>query len=146
MKKLFTLAMIMVSVSALAKESISFTHYGHNGGSQSYYACDYAQSQAETYLQVFGARNIEVSCSGGINSWGMPQPVSVSADFDLPNLTTQASEKVEVEGDSSSPACGLNVQMIKAYLSVFKNIQVVKKSDSCAFTTSNYYYLLNITR
>ena len=58
----------------------------------------------------------------------------------------QASEKVKVEGDSSSPTCGLNVQMINAYLRFFRNIQVVKKSDSCAFTTSNYYYLLNITR
>jgi hypothetical protein len=145
MKKLLALTLVACSFASFA-ETVSFTHFGNGGGRQSYYACDYAQSQTEAFLTVVGAKNIDVSCSGGIQSWGSAQPVSIRASFDLPAVTTQVVEAVEVEGDSFSPACGLNVQIINTIVKKLPNVQVVKKSDSCAFVSSNYYYLLNITR
>jgi hypothetical protein len=146
MKKLLALTLCSLSFAAVASETVSFTHFGNNGGNQSYYACDYAQSQTENFLAVLGAKNIDVSCSGGIQPWGSMQPVSISASFDLPTVVTNAVESVEVEGDYSSPACGLNVQIVNTIVKKFSNVKVMKKSDACAFASSNYYYLLNITR
>lgn len=146
MKKLIAVAVALFSVAALARESVNITHYGQNGRNRSYYACSYAESQTEAFLKVFGASNIDVRCFGGIQSFGMPQPVSIRASFDLPEVTTSVVEAIRVEGDRFSPACGLNVQIVNALLKVFPNIEVVKKSSSCAFTTSNYYYDLLITR
>jgi hypothetical protein len=146
MKKLLALTLCSLSFAAIASETVSFTHFGNGGGNQSYYACDYAQSQTENFLSVLGATNIDVSCSGGIQSWGSAQPVSIRARFDLPAVVTNTVESVEVEGDTWSPACGLNVQIVNSIVKKFSNVQVVKKSDACAFVSSNYYYLLNITR
>jgi hypothetical protein len=146
MKKLLALTLCSLSFAALASETVSFTHFGNGGGRQSYYACDYAQSQTETFLSVLGATNIDVSCTGGIQSWGSAQPVSIRATFDLPAVVTNTVESVEVEGDTWSPSCGLNVQIVNSIVKKFSNVQVVKKSDACAFASSNYYYLLNITR
>ena len=146
MKKLLALTLCSLSFAALARENVSFTHWGNSGGNQSYYACDYAQSQTENFLDLLGATDIDVSCTGGIQSWGMAQPVTVRAAFDLPVVTTNTVEAVQVQGDRWSPACGLNVQIVTSMIKVFSNVQIVKKSDSCAFTSSNYFYLLNITR
>ena len=146
MKTLFIVMMMSLSLPAFARESVSFTHFGNNGGNQSYYACDYAQDQTESFLDLVGATNVDVTCSGGIQPWGTAFPVSIRADFDLPMITTSNVESVQVDGDTWNPACGLNVQIINSLVVKFPNVKVVRKSDACAFSTSNYSYLLNITR
>lgn len=143
MKKTALLAALLISTSAFAT-SISFTYFGNEGGRQTYYACSYAEDQAQSYLELLGATNIDVRCSGGIsNGWSM-QPVSLRASYDLPVVVGTSVEAVEIKGDSFNPACGLNVRIIKEALKTFTNVEVVKKDDSCAFATSNYFYKLNI--
>jgi hypothetical protein len=146
MKNILALILCSLSFAAIARETVYFTHFGNGGRTQSYYACDYAKSQTEKFISVLGATNIDVSCFGGIQAWGLAQPVSIHAQFDLPTVVTNTVESVEVEGDTWSPGCGLNVQIVNTIVKMFSNVQVVKKSDACAFTSSNYYYLLNITR
>lgn len=143
MKKTALLAALLVSSSAFAT-NISFTYFGNEGGRQTYYACSYVEDQAVSYLELLGATNIDVRCSGGIsNGWSM-QPVSLQASYDLPVVAGTSVETLEIKGDSFNPACGLNVRILKSVLATFTNVEVVKKSDSCAFATSNYYYKLNI--
>lgn len=144
MKKLTVLFALLMSVSSFAA-TVSFTYFGNEGGRQSYYACDYVESQAVSYLELLGATNVDVSCFGGINPWSV-QPVSLKATFDLPEVTGSSVETVEIKGDTWNPACGINVRMIKEFLKVFTNVEVLKKSDSCAFANTNYYYKLNIAR
>lgn len=139
------LSALLVSSSAFAA-NINFTYFGNEGGRQSYYACDYAQYQTESYLELLGATNIDVTCFGGIQPWGSVQPVSIRASYDLPVVTGQSVETVELKGDSFNPACGINVRIIKEILKTMTNVEVVKKQDSCAFATTNYYYKLNIAR
>jgi hypothetical protein len=147
MKKLIGLLVLATSMSALAQtQRVSFTHFGNNGGNQSYYACSYVESQAYAYLERLGASGVRVNCSGGIQSGGWyPQPVSVTATFELP-VTTGVVESVEIRGDFSNPACGLNTQMLRAFFKVMPHVEVVKKSDNCAFFNTNFFYRLNVTR
>lgn len=144
MKKLTLLPILMFSVSAFAT-TVNFTYFGNEGGRQSYYACSYAEDQTASYLEELGATNIDVRCSGGITNFSV-QPVSVRASFDLPVVTGSTVDVLEFEGDVWSPSCGLNVRIINELLPKFKNVEVVKKSDACAFASSNYYYKLKVTR
>ena len=145
MKKFAFLSALFVSLSATAA-SISFTHFGRSAGVESYYACSYVEDQTFHYLDLLGATNIDVRCSGGIQSGWYNQPVSIYATFDLPVVTRNAVETVEIKGDAFSPACGINVRIIQEILKTMSNIQVLKKDDACAFASSNYYYKLNVTR
>jgi hypothetical protein len=72
------------------------------------------------------------------------QPVSIRASYDMAEVTGTSVELVEIKGDYSNPACGLNVRIIKEILKTLTNVEVLQKDDSCAFLTSNYYFKLNI--
>jgi hypothetical protein len=143
MRNTLLLAAMFISGSAFAAK-ISFTYFGNEGGRQSYYACSYVEDQTISYLELLGATNIDVSCSGGISSGWTAQPVGLRASYDLPEVSGSDSEIVEIKGDSFNTSCGVNVRIIKEVLKTFTNVEVVKKDDSCAFATSNYYYKLKI--
>src|SRR4051812_34217608 len=98
MKKPVALLVLFFSMSSFAAK-VSFTYFGNEGNRQSYYSCDYVQVQAEEYLDTFGAKNVEVYCSGGIQPWGSAQPVSVNATFDVPELpASPVDQMVELQG------------------------------------------------
>lgn len=145
MKSFLFASTLALSFNALAAE-VSFTYFGNEGGRQSYYACSYVEDQALSYLELLGATNIDLRCSGGIQAPGWIGPVSLRANFDLPEVTGSGVETVEVKGDVWNPACGINVRMMSEFLKVFTNVQVLKKQDACAFASSNYYYKLQIAR
>lgn len=147
MKKLFALVALVLSVSAFAADhKVSFSYSGMEGWGRSYYSCDYVEAQTEKVLELFGAQNAEVSCSGGIQ-WGQAWPVSVTATWDSPALSgREVAEVVKLKGDSWNPSCGINVAIVKNLVSHFSNVTIVKKSDSCAFANSNYSYEFSIVR
>ena len=144
MKKLTALFLLVFSVSSFA-DKISFSYFGNSNGNQSYYACSYVEGQVEETLQIVGATNFDVNCTGGIQPNWSVGPVSIRATFTKP-VTTGKVEEVEIKGDSFNPNCGLNVTIIKNILKAFPEIEVLKKSDGCGFSTSNYYYKLAIPR
>jgi hypothetical protein len=141
MKNLLMITCLFFSTNSFAAK-VSFTYFGNEGGANTFYACSYAESQAEYYLKTFGAENIQIYCGGGITSWSV-MPISLRAEFDLPVLMG-TTESVEITGEPSSPACGINTMMIKKFLEVMNNVQVLHKNDSCAFSHSNYSYKLKI--
>ena len=143
MKMMILLASLLVSASSFAAQ-VSFTYFGNEGGNQHFYACSYAEDQTFAHLETLGATNIDVRCSGGIQSSWSIQPVSIRATYNLPVVTGSGVEAVVIKGDSFNPACGLNVRIVKEILKTFTNVTVVKKSDSCGFSQSNYFYNLNI--
>jgi hypothetical protein len=143
MKTAALLFALIVSGSVFAK-NISFTYFGNQGGNQSYYACSYVEDQTQSYLELLGATNIDVRCSGGISGGWSMQPVSIRASYDMAEVTGTSVELVEIKGDYSNSACGLNVKIIKEILKTLTNVEVLKKDDSCAFVTSNYYFKLNL--
>lgn len=145
MKSLFISFLMLFSFSAMAVD-FSFTYFGNGAGTQTYYACSYVEDQAQSYLELLGATQIDVRCSGGITAGWNAGPVTLHASFELPVLTSSDFETVEISGDFSSPSCGLNVRIMKEILKTMAYIQVVKRDDACAFSSSNYYYKLRIPR
>jgi hypothetical protein len=144
MKKIICLISLFFSLNLFAAQ-INFTYFGNQGSNQSFYSCDYVEDQATQYLEVFGATNIDLFCTGGITNWSW-SPVSLRASFDLPVVTGNNFEEVRIAGDVWSPACGLNTIIIREILKSFKSVKVLEKQYHCAFADSNFYYLLQIPR
>jgi hypothetical protein len=147
MKKLIALIAFALSLSAFAHDQkVSFSYSGFEGWGRTFYSCDYVEAQTEEVLELFGATHVDVRCNGGID-FGRMSPVMVTASFDLPVLSgREVAEVVKLKGDSRNPACGLNVTIVKALLPKFSNVSVLKKSDACAFQSSNYSYEFAIVR
>jgi hypothetical protein len=147
MKKIFALVAVAFSLSVWSREEVSFSYSGMESWGQSYYSCDYVENQTEKVLEMFGATNIDVWCTGGIEFGRIWTPVSVSSSFDVPLLTgAEATIVKKYRGDSWNPSCGLNVAIVKALLPKFINVKVLRKSDSCGFANSNFSYEFEITK
>lgn len=147
MKKLITVLSLVLSVSAVAGEVVSFGYSGYEGWGRSYYSCDYVEAQTEKVLEMFGATEIDVNCSGGISYGQIWMPVSVRAEFTAPVVSeTSTTTVTKYKGDTWNPSCGINVAIVKNLLPKFANVQVLKKSDSCAFQSSNFEYTFSITK
>src|SRR5665648_169560 len=114
MKKLFAVLALVVSFSALAgQQKVSFTYSGFEGSNRYFYACDYAEGQTESFLKLFGATEIRVSCFGGIQ-FGQMSPVTVRATFEAPDMVGNEMATIStVKGDRSNPACGLNTTIVR---------------------------------
>jgi len=146
MKKLIILFSLFSSLAYAGEvKQVSFTYFGNSGPNRQFYACDYVEAQAEGFLETFGATRIEVSCTGGIQNYSM-SPVSVRAKFELPQVTGSSVDEVVLEGDSFNPNCGINSKIINEFVKMFSTIKIIKKSDSCAFQSSNYSFKLQIQR
>jgi len=147
MKFLAGLCFLALSFSAMARERVSFFYSGVEGWGNSYYACDYVQDQTERVLEMFGATEVMVYCTGGIDMNRFPSPVSVQAYFELPVLNgSEIPQTLKFVGDSLSPNCGLNTTIVRSLLPKFTNVKVVKKSDACAFYSSNFSYEFLVTK
>lgn len=147
MKKLLAVFAVALSFSAVAADQkVSFSYSGIESWGRSYYSCDYAEAQAEKHLEVLGATNVDVRCTGGIE-FGQMWPINLTATFDLPVLSgREIAEVVTIKGRRPNPACGLNTKMIKAFLPKFSNVTVVSKRDACFSPDSVYSYELSIVR
>jgi hypothetical protein len=146
MKTVIALAIALTSFATLARETVSFSHSGLEGWGVSYYSCDYVEARTEQVLEMFGATQVQVDCSGGIE-FGRMSPVMVTASFEAPALVgTEVAQTVKYRGDVWNPSCGINVKIVKSVLPKFSNVTVVKKSDSCAFQNTNYSYEFSIVK
>ena len=74
MKKLFFVFLFVFSLTAVARENVSFFYSGFESGNRVFYSCDYVESRTEMFLELFGAQETEVYCSGGIRPFGPPLP------------------------------------------------------------------------
>ncbi len=147
MKKLLSALLVTLSIPSFAAH-FSFTYFGNEGGfgNQNYYACSYVEDQAHMYLEMLGATQVEVRCSGGIGPGWYTGPVNLDATYDLPVVTGAHVDILEISGDAFNPSCGLNVRILSEILKTTPYVQVLKKDDHCPFADSNYYYTLNVTR
>lgn len=148
MKQLMLIASLLFGASAFASEqvTVNFSYFGNQGMNRSFYACSYVEDMAESHLKAMGATYVDARCSGGIQPWGSMQPISLRVTFQKPVVVGNTTETVRIEGDTWNPACDLNARMIKEFLKKFDNIKVLKKSDSCAFHNSNYFFELEVTK
>lgn len=148
MKKLIALFAVVLSTAAFARETVSFSYSGFENWGTSYFHCDYVEARTEKVLAMFGATEVSVRCNGGIEvGSGWWSPVSVKASFEAPVLAgNEAPQTVSYRGEMRDSSCGLNVAIVNALLPKFSNVKVMKKSDSCAFASSNFSYVFSIMK
>jgi hypothetical protein len=144
MKSLLAIISLGLSFSAFSFDhEVSFSYSGNESWGRSYYNCDYAQVQTESFFITFGATYISIRCTGGLES-GQFWPLGITASYDAPVLSG-VNSAVNVKGDRRNPSCGLNAHIVRSLLPHFSNITVISKSDSCSSPSANYSYEFSIT-
>lgn len=134
-------------MTAVARENVSFFYSGFESGNRVFYSCDYVESRTEMFLELFGAQETEVYCSGGIRPFGPPLPINVKASFNLPELSgDEVSQTVKIKSDSWNPNCGINVRIVQSLLPSFSNVEVLESQDGCPFIDSRYFYTFSILK
>lgn len=146
MKKLTAVIAMVLSLGAFATEqSVEVTIFGNEAGwTQSYYNCDYVEDTAKSLLKKLGATDISARCTGGLDPWmRIALPATVRSEFNLPVVTGETTEVVKIRGRD----CVLNTKLMKSFLKVFTNVEVIKARTSC-FGGSNdsFSYELKVTR
>lgn len=152
MKSLILAFIMLISSASMALESgygkyvdqeMKFQFLSNN----SYYSCSYAEKQTEKYLIMLGAKDIEIRCTGGIQS-GSPSwawaPISVRASFQA-LVTVDNSEKDAVPVEENSVtfkgrgSCDFNSKLIKNALSHFEAI-IEGGFSNCFNSNGSYSY------
>ena len=119
----------------------------HFSSNRSYYSCSYAEKQTEKYLTMLGAKDIEIRCTGGIQS-GSPSwawaPVSVRASFQaLVAVDSSEKDSVPVEENSLTfkgrGSCDFNSKLIKTALGHFE-ATVEHGFSNCFNSNGSYNY------
>jgi hypothetical protein len=97
------LALVSSSVFAVGYKSVksSFTVSEFSGnGNRTYYSCDSVEYETEAILKVFGAKNISVRCSGGINpTGGFHTSARVRTNYDVLSYEVEGNMTVAIEND-----------------------------------------------
>ncbi len=145
MRMIALLAMVL-SFNVLAVE-FSHTDFGNDGFSRHYYSCDFAEAALEGHLEALGATQIDVSCSGGIESWGV-FPVTLQARFDLPNATrenhTRATALRLKASSRFNEACFFHTKLLNKLLKVTSNVEVNSRSAHCVDNRSRWSYSVTV--
>ena len=146
--RLIAVAALLLAFNAFAVEftTTTFRHTdaGIDGFSRNYYSCDFAEATLENHLEVLGASNISVSCSGGIEqNWGM-FPVNLTARFDIPSATSEnhtRSTNSRLAGTRlGNSSCNFNTKLLNKLLPLFANVKVNAKRATCMDNDSRWSY------
>lgn len=125
---LFATLLIAGIANATEVKTFELNYSNHNA----YYACSYAEGQANKILKTLGGNVLETSCSGGIDH-DMFLPLSMEGSF---ILEPQGGKTVVIRGRE---ACDFNVKLIKEILSVV-SVASVKASNTCWDASGNYKF------
>ena len=147
MKFMTVIAALFIVSSAFASEyvarKLNWSPRSHNGGTISYYNCDFVEATVESHLADLGAQNVRVSCSGGIEmGWTTPAHVRASFEVAVPSANGTSREVVL----SGRESCSLNVEFLDKALPLFPGVKVVSKRSSCmGGRTDSFKYVLSVT-
>lgn len=149
MRSLIALVFVATALSANAAELVSrkfsFTYFGHDVGSSTYYSCDSAEDMAREQLQTLGAQNIRVSCSGGIQNWGNRWdafPVSITARFAVP-ASRENAQRMVIKDSGRDSNCDFNAQFLAQLLKKLPNARLVSRSVSCRGADGRYSFTVD---
>lgn len=134
--------------SAFAAAPFEFTFFGNTSGRYTMVSCDYAESLVQDWMEKFGAKNVDVQCTGGIQPYGM-FPIDLTVDYIAPDLNsgTIQAKKFTIEsgpfpGESD---CDFDTSLMRALLRDFPNVNATRQSDACFMADSRYTYDLTVT-
>ena len=137
------LASFLTIGMANANERSRFDYTFFSGGmNYSIVSCDYAQAQA--LLDMFGAKDADIYCSGGISASGYSFPLSMTIEYTAPAVGTTTVTK-NLKSDSFNPVCDFNVDLIDRMVKKFSNVKVLKSNSGCMSPDSPFSYQFEIT-
>jgi hypothetical protein len=149
--RLFLLAIFSLTFStALAtvkvQKEFRYTDAGMDGFSKNYYSCDFAEDALEQHLVQLGATDIKVRCSGGIeHNWTSPISLRASfANFESADGRYASSRTEVLSTRNSGDACYFHTKLLDKLLTLFPNVRVDEKSNSCMNSHSRWQYVLSI--
>ena len=144
MKKWLFQLLVLSSFSVMsAEEEVLFTYLGTEEGYEAYYACSYAQEQAELYLKGLGAKDIKLECSGGLRGpYDWHDPLKLRASFNM----TPVEGEVIFKSEHLFTACAMNTRLIKKIIEVVPGITLLEKRDKCGHPRNPYYFKLKVVR
>ncbi len=137
------------ATDSLGKPIFAFTFSGHSAGRFTMVACDYAESVARNWMDRFGAKDFDVSCTGGIQPTGAIAPLDLRIAYTPPIVVGQTRREPLVVESNPFPAdsnCDFDSALMRALLSEFKNIGLTRAIDTCFEPQSPYHYDLTILR
>jgi hypothetical protein len=145
----FVLALgVLLSFGAFASEKKTFRHtfFGNANGNYTMVACSYAEPVVMDWAKKFGATEIEITCSGGIQPPGMITPISLTVKYIPTDLSGQTSqETIELESDGWNSNCNYDSSLMRAMLREFTNVKALRKSDACFTARDRYSFKLEVT-
>ena len=151
MRSILALCLLMASLTSTAADYVarkfSFTYFGNDLGSRTYYSCDSAEDMLKEHLERLGAQSIRTSCFGGIQTWGGrldAQPVSLSARFQVLNDISATSRVVLSSRSRGEENCDFNVSLLRQLLKVMPNVKLVSRQSSCRGSRGNWNYTLDV--
>jgi len=103
-------------------------------GSRVYYNCDSVESVVESMLTDFGAQNVSVRCSGGLNPWGgfaTEAFVRVEMDVMTENNDGAMRGEYQVVEIKSSQSCHLYREVAKNTHGLF-NVKSLTYTKRCS--------------
>ncbi len=137
----------LVSSTAFATD-FTFTYFGRDVGSVTYYNCDSVESIVEGHLEALGATSIRVRCTGGIENWGgtwRAMPVRVRASFNSPVATGNGEHTVLLNSRAGrNTGCGFNTALLDRLLPVVENVRVVSREARCNGEQGRWAYHVEV--
>lgn len=147
MKQAFALIAFVLGISSFAHanepatfvtKSVDFSYSSF----RSYYACSYAETQAVNYLKQLGARNIRVSCSGGLPHM---DAIFLRATFRAAVQGGQSTATWQAVKIRNRDACDFNERLVRELLPEF-SIRNVYKSGTCWDSQGRFTYNLSVLK
>jgi len=157
MKKFLTALLISLSsvsafaaTDALGKPVFDFTFFGNTAGRFTMVSCDYATDLARDWMTKFGARDLDLQCTGGIQPYGTITPLNLRVAYTptnvtAPNPTHQETITIESGGFPGESNCDFDTMLMRAMLRDFANVRMNHQSDACFDPQSRYRYDLTVT-
>jgi hypothetical protein len=141
-----SLASLSANASTPGNATFDYTFFGNSAGSYTMVSCDYATPLVRKWMETFGATNIDLYCTGGIDATQV-SPLNLHATYTAPNLTgasvtvTQTINSGPFPGDSN---CNFDTAVLSELLGDFTNVRVISRQYGCFSAESPYSYDLAI--
>lgn len=132
---------LVISFSANAAETaqlkdrrLTINYFSPN----SFYACSFAEGQVSDFLKLFDAKNIEVTCTGGL-PWS--QSLTVFTKFKSAAASTAEGavaaewKRVSFRGDQ---ACDFNARVLRQLVTGFEIRDRARVGDGCWDSRGTY--------
>lgn len=132
MLTVFANAQVVNSEYSSTKASFNITSFG-DFGTRIYYNCDSVEAEVKSLMKEFGAKNIQVRCTGGITPWGGMATdafVRLSMDVLTENVDGATNAEYQLVEISETRNCHLLKEVTKATKDLFK-VQDLDYTRTC---------------